>query len=312
MQKHSSQVDQTTKSVVNIVSSLACIWDAAATLGEGAVWSPGERCLYWVDILGRQVHRFTPHSGAKSSWQFDEEVSAISERTDSAGLVLALRSGLAMWNPTHPGEPPTYFCRLDADQPNNRCNDGKCDTAGRFWLGTMDFGCAQPTGSLYHVDAQGVPVRVDSGFAVTNGPTWTVDLRTMFFNDTVNGSVLAYDYDVETGRIGNRRVWLQLAPEDGVPDGMCTDAAGRIWICHWGGSCITCHDPSDARELFRLALPVSQVTSCAFGGDDLRTLYVTSARVGLSSEALEREPLAGGVFSVQLTAPGQLANRFVG
>ena len=289
-----------------------CVWDAGATLGEGAVWSPGEQALYWVDILGRQLNRLTPATGGRTSWTFDEEVSALAERVSAPGLVLALRRGLALWNPADPGTAPRTLSPLDADLPGNRCNDGKCDTAGRFWAGTMDFGCEQPTGSLYRVDASGQATRHDSGFAVTNGPTWTADQRTLLFNDTVNGRVLAYDFDAATGSLANRRVWLQFGPDDGVPDGMCTDAAGRIWICHWGGSCVSCHDPVSTRELGRITLPVSQVTSCAFGGADLHTLYVTSARVGLSAEALAREPLAGGLFAFPVAEPGQLARRFGG
>lgn len=290
----------------------ACVWNAGAELGEGAVWSPGEQALYWVDILGRQLHRLTLATGARDSWKFAEEVSALAERASTPGLVLALRRGLALWSPADPGAPPHYLCPLDADLPGNRCNDGKCDAAGRFWAGTMDFGCERPTGSLYRVDAHGQATRHDSGFAVTNGPTWTVDQRTLLFNDTVNGRVLAYDFDAATGGLANRRVWLQFGPDDGVPDGMCTDAADRIWICHWGGSCVSCHDPASARELGRITLPVSQVTSCAFGGADLRTLYVTSARVGLDAEALAREPLAGGLFAFDVAEPGKLANRFAG
>ena len=127
-------------------------------------------------------------------------------------------------------------------------DDARCDAAGRWWMGSMDFGCALPTGSLYRVGADGAWARMDEGFAVTNGPTWIAQGRTMLFNDTVNGQVLAYDSDPDTGEISGRRLWLQFAPEDGVPDGMTTDALGRVWICHWGGGCVTCHDPVTAAE----------------------------------------------------------------
>jgi sugar lactone lactonase YvrE len=241
-----------------------------------------------------------------------EEISALAERQSHPGLVLALRRGVAQWNPAKADTPPKFLCRLDEDLAGNRCNDGKCDAQGRFWVGTMDFACTAPTGSLYAVSADGTAVRHDQGFAVTNGPTWLNDQRTMLFNDTVQGRVLAYDVEATTGQLSHRRTWLQLAPSDGVPDGMCTDAMGRVWICHWGGSCVSCHDPRDAKELGRIALPVSQVTSCAFGGADLRTLYVTSARVGLSKAALAQEPLAGGLFAFSVDAAGRLANRFGG
>lgn len=289
-----------------------CVWPAAASLGEGAVWSPQTQALYWVDILARQLHRHVPGHAGGDTWCFDEEISAVAERAHQPGLALTLRRGLALWDPARADVAPRYLSQPEPDLPGNRFNDGKCDAQGRFWAGTMDFDCQQPTGSLYCIDATGHAERQDSGFPVTNGPTWTLDAGTLLFNDTVHGRVLAYDCDAVAGRLTHRRIWLQFDPADGVPDGMCTDAAGRIWICHWGGACVSCHDPVSARELGRIALPASQVTSCAFGGADLRTLYVTTARVGLTPQALRREPLAGHLFAFPVDAPGQLAHRFAG
>ena len=307
-----TQIKRTKAATMPATGPCAVAWEAAAALGEGALWSPREQALYWVDILGRQLHRLSPATGARASWRFDQEVSAVAERVNGEGLALALRGGLVLWNPATPALAPTSLCPLDAPLPGNRCNDGKCDAAGRFWVGTMDFDCTQPSGSLYCVDANGQASRHDQGFAVTNGPTWTADQRTLLFNDTVNGTVLAYDFDAASGQISNRRLWLKFGPDDGVPDGMCTDAAGRIWICHWGGGCVSCHDPVSAVELGRISLPVSQVTSCAFGGPDLHTLFITSARTGLSTEALVREPLAGALFTVTVSEPGCLAHGFAG
>jgi xylono-1,5-lactonase len=291
---------------------VACVWNRGALLGEGAVWSPSEQALYWVDILGRAVHRLAVADGQRSSWAMPQEVSALAERRQGSGWVLALRQGLALWDPASPEQAPAFLCRPEPDQPGNRLNDGKCDALGRFWVGSMDFDCQQPTGALYCVRPDGSAARRDHGFAVTNGPTWLLDRRTMLFNDTVNGRVLAYDFDEINGQLSRRRVWLQLAEGDGLPDGMCTVAAGRVWICHWGGNCVSCHDPDNAREIGRISLPVSQVTSCAFGGADMRTLFVTSARVGLPPDALLREPLAGGLFMCQVGEPGRAAHLFAG
>lgn len=281
-----------------------CVWSAGAVLGEGGLWSVAEQRLYWVDILGRQVHRLDPVTGAQDSWSFDEEVSALAVRSDGDGLMLALRRGPARWNPARPAVPPAYLCQPEPERAGNRFNDAKCDSAGRWWMGSMDFDCEHPTGALYRVQADGGWDRMDDGFAVTNGPTWINGGQTLLFNDTVRGQVLAYDVAMPSGDIGGRRTWLQFGAQDGVPDGMTTDARGRVWICHWGGGCVSCHDPVSARELFRLPLPVSQVTSCTFGGPDLTTLYVTSARVGLTPAALAREPLAGGLFAVEVSATG--------
>ncbi len=297
-----------------------CVWDAGAALGEGALWSPRLQVLWWVDILGRRLLQYRPADGARAQWHFDEEVSAVAECAqglpafadaapgDGPPLLLATRRGFAAFAPASGRLQPLH---QPAEEPaHNRFNDGKCDARGRFWAGSMDFDCAAPTGALYRFDPDGRCTRHDAGFAVTNGPTWSLDGRTLFFNDTVQGHVLAYDVDAVAGTLSHRRPWLRFAEGDGVPDGMCTDAAGRIWIAHWGGSCVSCHDPASAAELCRITLPATQVTSSAFGGPDLCTLYITSAATGLDDAARARQPLAGGLFAVRMDSPGQPAHRF--
>ncbi|MBU1359791.1 MAG: SMP-30/gluconolactonase/LRE family protein [Gammaproteobacteria bacterium] len=291
------------------IGELHCLWDAGAQLGEGALWSPSLQALWWVDILGCRLHRFRPADDARDSWSFDEEVSAVAEVQGSRSLLLTLRRGFALFDPDS-GAPPVYQHRPDGEPASNRFNDGKCDLRGRFWGGTMDFDCVAPTGALYRFDPDGRCTRHDTGFAVTNGPTWSADGRTMYFNDTVRGTVLAYDFDRDRGEISGRRSWLRFAKGDGFPDGMTTDAAGRIWIAHWGAACVSCHDPVTAAELYRIHLPAKQITSCAFGGADLRTLFVTSAATGLDSAQREAQPLAGALFSVELDASGVPANLF--
>jgi D-xylonolactonase len=228
----------------------------------------------------------------------------------ASGLLVTMRQGFALFDPARPGEPPAYLHRPESDRPGNRFNDGKCDARGRFWGGTMDFACEAPTGALYRFDPDGGCTRHDDGFAVTNGPTWSADGRILHFNDTVAGRVLAYDVDEAAGTLSNRREWLRFEPGEGVPDGMTTDAAGRLWIAHWGGACVTCHDPESAAELCRIALPTSHITSCAFGGADLRTLFVTSACSGLDAARRAAEPLAGGLFAVRLDCAGLPAHRY--
>ena len=293
------------------IGAPACVWPAGAELGEGTLWSVRQQALYWVDILGRQLHRYHPANGARASWSFETEISAVAEHVESPGLVVTLRRGFARFDPSSPVG-AQYLYQPPEEPPGNRFNDGKCDGFGRFWGGTMDFDCVQPTGALYSYSVDGECRRHDLGFAVTNGPTWSADGRTIFVNDTVKGRVHAWDFDAEAGTLSKPRLWLQFAEGDGFPDGMTCDAAGRLWIAHWGAACVTCHDPSTAAEVARIVLPTRHITNCAFGGAELQTLFISSARAGLTAEQLESEPLAGGLFAVELDTPGLQACQFGG
>lgn len=295
-----------------VLEAPRCVWDAHAELGEGTLWSTSEQALYWVDILGRQLHRLRPADGARASWRFDEEISAVAERANAPGLVATLRRGFALFDPARPDEAPRYLHQPGEEPAGNRFNDGKCDAQGRFWGGTMDWDCKAPTGALYRFDGDGRSSRHETGITVSNGPAWSADGRTLYFNDTAPNRILAYDFDAEAGTLSNRRTWLRLATGDGYPDGMTTDADGRLWICHWGGSCVSCHDPVSGEELTRIRLPAAHITDCAFGGPDLRTLYITSAWSGLDAAQREAQPLAGALFAVVLDSPGLPAGLFAG
>jgi len=297
-----------------VVGTPRCLWPAQAALGEGTVWSVREQALWWVDILAGRLHRWNWSDGAQRSWSVGapgETISALAERASAPGLLVTLRRGFAFFDPA-----TGALQRLAEPEPEragNRFNDGKCDAQGRFWGGSMDAECVAPTGALYRYDADGRCTRVfEAGYPVTNGPTWSRDGRTMFFNDTARRNVYAFDADAAAGTLAAPRLFLRFAKDDGYPDGMTIDADGRLWIAHWGGSCVTCHDPDNGNELARVVLPASQITNVAFGGPDLSTLFISSARTGLDGTRLAAEPLAGALFAVDTEVRGQPAHLFAG
>ncbi len=286
-----------------------CLWDARAELGEGLLWSVREQSVYWVDIVGQQLYRYGFASGRREAWSMGQSVSSVVERAGAQGLLLTLRHSFAAFSPQSGQWEVLHVA--EKGHPGNRFNDGKCDAFGRYWAATIDADCVRATGALYRYEGGTRCQRMHPGFVVTNGPTWSLDGRTMYLNDTLAGRVMAYDFDPERGTIARERIWWECAPGEGLPDGMTTDASGRIWMARWGGSCVSCHHPDDGRELARIVLPVSQPTNCVFGGPHLQTLLVSSARVGLTLDQLAQEPLAGSLFAVDTACVGLAAHSFV-
>jgi xylono-1,5-lactonase len=292
------------------LSPVECVWSAGALLGEGPVWSGSSRSLFWVDILGRKLHRYSLETHSGNSWSFDEEITCATERRTGDGLLVTLRNTIAFFQPETGAI--TRLANPEIDRPGNRFNDGKCDSRGRLWTGTMDFACREPTGALYRFDQERRCERVLDGITITNGPTWSLDEKTMFFTDTFKNQIYAFDFDAVSGTLDRQREWKRFDVDvDGSPDGMTTDAEGRIWIAHWGAACVTCHTPS-GEMLTKISLPTRFVTSCAFGGDDLQTLFITTASNDLTPQQKVQEPLAGGLYSVQLDVRGLPAHQFAG
>jgi sugar lactone lactonase YvrE len=285
------------------------VCDVVAELGEGPLWDWRENCLWWVDILGRALHRFDPATGRDDLFDVGQAVGTVVVR-GSGGVVLACADGFRAFDPRTGviqdlGDP-------ESDIPGNRFNDGKCDPRGRLWAGTMSTGEESGRGSLYTLEpAIGIRRRLER-VTVSNGIAWTADESTMYFIDSPTRRIDAFDYDAATGEISNRRPAVEVPPELGFPDGMAIDAAGMLWVGMWGGWHVVTFDPRTGREVSRLRLPAANVTACAFGGDDLRDLYVTTARVGVAPDELRDQPAAGGLFRVRVDAPGVRSAMYAG
>jgi sugar lactone lactonase YvrE len=290
------------------VRELRCALPARALLGEGPLWDPLDRALYWVDIKRREVHRFDPARGHDTWWPTPEEVGSLARRA-GGGLVVALRSGFHFLDPETGAV--RAVARPEPDRPENRFNDGKPDRRGRFWAGSMHDHEKAPTGALYRLDPDGACRRMVDGVICSNALCWSPDGRTMYHADTIRRVVWAWDSDPDHGEIANRRVFARLTGDEGAPDGATVDAEGFVWLAHWDGWRLTRRDPAGRIERV-LRLPVQRPTCPAFGGPALDVLYVTSATIGLSAEALAEQPWAGGILALDPGVRGLPEARFRG
>ena len=284
------------------------IIDARAELGEGPCWDVHAGVLWWVNITAGEVHRFDPRSGEDRVFAAGENVCMAIPRA-RGGILLGLERGLGVLD-----EATGEIERIsEAPEPHgNRFNDGKCDPIGRLLIGSLAKDETPHAGTLYRVG-------MDLGFAVlvgevscSNGLAWSADGQTLYYIDSPTRQVAAYDYDIGMGALTGHRVAVQVPEAMGWPDGMAIDAEGTLWVAHWGAGCVARWDPASGELIERIELPASLVSSCAFGGEDLRDLYITTAWEGMDAAARAREPQAGGLFRVRPGVAGVACVSFAG
>lgn len=275
-----------------------CVWPVGAQLGEGPVWSAAEEAVWFVDIKGKLIHRFHEPTGRTQSFPAPAQPGFLAPAKDGS-FIAGLKTGL------HRFDPKTGEFKLlvnpEATAKNNRLNDGYVDRAGYLWFGSMDDDETAPTGALYQLTDQGVQKR-DADYVITNGPTASLDNRTLYHTDTLKKIIYAFDRAAD-GALSNRRVFARIGAGDGHPDGPVTDSQGHIWSGLFGGWGLNRYSP-DGRQVSKLAMPVANVTKAAFGGKDLRTLYITTAWKGLSEQERRQQPNAGGLFRVRIDVAG--------
>jgi len=281
-------------------------------LGESPLWHPGEQLLYWCDIPGRKLNRFDPCNGAHCEWAFDTDVACCAPVRDG-GLVLALRRGLVRFDPASGGS--TTLADAPYDPVHERLNDGKADPQGRFWVGTIFEPREAPRAALYRFSA-GRLDRMASDITVSNGLAWSPDAHTLYWADTKAHAVYVFDFDIAAGSLSRRRVFARfplklpeqsLASYGGRPDGAAVDAEGGYWVAMFEGARVLRFAP-DGTLTREVPLPVRCPTMPCFGGADLKTLYITSAREKRPADELAREPLAGCVLQLRVDVPGLPAN----
>lgn len=277
-------------------------------LGEGACWDVSTGRLISVDILRGRIHFFDPATQSLRTVTIDQPVGAAVPRRPG-GLMLAVRDGFARLDPDDASL--EFVAHVELDRPGQRMNDGTCDAAGRFWAGTMCMQERPGLGALYRLDPDGTTHTMLTGVGISNGIDWSLDGSVMYYVDSLTQRVDCFDFDLDAGAIANRRPLVGIDAADGTPDGLTVDAEGGIWVALWGGSAIRRYRPDGTLDRV-LPMPVSCPTTCAFGGPDLRDLYVTSAITRLSDDERRQQPAAGGILRCRPGVAGRPAHAFAG
>ncbi|MGW8443691.1 SMP-30/gluconolactonase/LRE family protein [Paenibacillus sp. S33] len=277
--------------------------DAKAKLGEGPSWDQRFQRLFWVDIEGFQLHIYDPSTCTDRTIAVGEHIGAVVPYLKNK-VIVALISGLYCLDIETGAK--VLIHDPEEGRPGNRFNDGKCDPAGRFLAGTMSLNDEHAQGALYSLNTKGhVSLLVDKA-SISNGLAWSADHRTMYFIDTPTLEVVSFDYDVAQGTIRNKQLVARLDESEGYPDGMTIDAEGMLWIARWGGKRVSRIHPAHGEVIAEVSLPVNCVTSCAFGGEHLDELYITTAQDDDSAD----QPLAGGLFMVKTGVKGTPTSYF--
>jgi sugar lactone lactonase YvrE len=290
------------------------VFDARDGVGESPVWREETQSLYWVDIVGKKIRSYNIENGTNRDWSATDFPTALALEEKGEGWVIAFAGGISRWDGRDGFEPlvqPDPFS-------DNRLNEGKCDSRGRFWVGSMQTNL-NPDGSMKEMNThRGALFRYDGGrryerltaheFGIPNTMAWSPDERYFYCADTIRNILFRYDYHPDEGLISNPTCW-QLEQSSGAPDGSCIDHNGCLWNARFGGGCVLRITPQGKVDRV-LRLPVSNPTSCTFGGKEGKKLFITSARFALSAEQLSRNPHEGALLAVELEIGGKPEHRF--
>jgi sugar lactone lactonase YvrE len=288
---------------VKSVSDVVQATDPLVEHGEGPIWDGRAGCLHWVDMLAGDVMSWEPPDGPIKRRHVATVAAAIRPRR-AGGLVVATEHGFALLGADSDGVLPL----VDAfDDPSLRMNDGGCDPQGRFYCGSMAYDFAPGRASLYQLDTDHVVHVALRGVTISNGLVWSLDGSTVYYIDTPTQRVDAFDFDATAGTFSERRTVVEIPTSDGEPDGMTIDVDGYLWVAMFGGAAVRRYSPQGRLDGV-VDLPVSQVSSCAFGGANLDELYITTSREGQG----EREPQAGALFMSRAGVRGVPVREYAG
>lgn len=277
-----------------------CIWEGPAALGEGPLWHPEENVLYFIDIAKKSLHRIDPATQDHQSWLMPDFIGTVVPRA-KGGLIATV--GQHVVSIEIPSGKITPIIKVIPDgRADLRMNDGKCDRSGRFWIGVANVDVKNPQGGLFCLHADGTLMQMESGITISNGLGWSPDNSTFYYTDGLKYRVYAYDFDLSTGKISNRRVFLQYDPSPCEPDGLTVDCAGYVWEAVWNSGKVYRYAPDGTLDT-TVDMPVTRPTSCIIGGKNYDTLYVTSCSASIGETQSLPSP-AGGIFAIPLKVQG--------
>lgn len=286
------------------------VYTSAAVLGEGPLWDEKRGVLWWVDIVGGQVHKFNPGTKQDEVFSVGTPVGAVA-LDEEVGLMLAVKDGFARYDT----ETCIFEMLATVGHTNKsiRFNDGKCDPVGRFWAGTLAEDGTPDAGRLFCLEHDLSVTEKLSGVGISNGIGWNANEDTMYYIDSRSQQVVAFEYDKESGTITHPHTIVTIDEAEGTPDGMCVDFEGMVWVALWGGGKVVRINPDNGERLAEVQIPgVTHVTSCTFGGEDMNILFMTTAREGLTENELEMQPLAGSLFAIETDTTGRFAYTYKG
>jgi sugar lactone lactonase YvrE len=289
-------------------AAFECVLDIKASLGECPVWSADEQVLYWVDINAPSLNRFDPLTGRNTVWPMPSSIGCFALRR-SGGFIAALRDGF--WLVDRNGNPERKVADAPYDPAHHRFNDGRADARGRFWAGSMNEKRDASTAKLYRLDPGFALAPMISDIMISNGLAWSPDGGTLYHADTPTRTINAWDFDAAAGAIANRRVFAHFSGETDRPDGAAVDREGCYWSAFYRGGKIVRISPR-GEMLSEFPLPAMCPTMCAFGGPELKTLFVTTARQHREPEELARLPQSGGIFALHIDVAGTPEPKFAG
>lgn len=285
---------------VEILHASQCI------LGESPLWHPERKCCFWVDIENGILYEYNWIYKTAKTWKFDYRLTLALQGKDNQ-LILALNTKIARFDLE--SEQMEWLPDVEIPSLNMRCNDGACDSFGRLWVGTMHLGHTNGAGALYCVDTNLSVHKKLTNTTISNGIVWSLNNKRLYYIDSPTQVVQSFIFEEGAGKIIFEKNIIHIPVEMGTPDGMAIDEEGMLWIAHWGGFGVYRWDPNNGQLTGKIEVPVPRVSSCAFAGENLDYLVITTARENLNEEELKKYPDSGNVFFAKVDVKGVVTNK---